>query len=217
MVDPRSSPEEAERSVEDLASEREFVAALRRGESRAFERLIREHGAALRSTARRLLLHADDADEVLQEAFLSAFRAVERFEERASLKTWLHRIVVRAALMRLRSRRSRDEREWTEAREDAEFSPHGYFLDVPDPWSRTALDQLGREEERRLVRRTVDELPEALRTVVVLRDIEQWSYEEIGAELGVSANAVKVRVHRGRQRLRSMLSPHFAEREARSP
>jgi RNA polymerase sigma-70 factor (ECF subfamily) len=90
-------------------AERGLLVALRSGDDRAFERLVIEQGGRLLAVARRLLRNDDDARDCVQEAFLQAFRALPRFEGHSRLSTWLHRIVVNAALMKMRSRRARPE------------------------------------------------------------------------------------------------------------
>src|SRR5512147_2223050 len=89
--------------------ETDLIAGLRRGDEASYEQLVREHGGAMLAVARRYLRTEDDARDVVQEAMLSAFRGIARFSADAKLSTWLHRIVVNCALMRLRSRRRRPE------------------------------------------------------------------------------------------------------------
>ncbi|HTF32220.1 MAG TPA: sigma-70 family RNA polymerase sigma factor [Myxococcota bacterium] len=100
-----ASPANAAQGSGDAA----LLARLRSGESAAFEELVRDHGARLLGVAKRLLRHDEDARDAVQDAFFSAFRGLEKFEGEARLSTWLHRIVVNAALMKLRTRRRKPE------------------------------------------------------------------------------------------------------------
>jgi len=187
-----------------------LVEDLKAGDDQAFERLVREHGPRMLVVIRRLLRNDDDAQDALQEAFLSAFKAISGFEGKARLSTWLHRIAVNAALMRLRGRKRAAE-------ESIEpflpvFQDNGHHAQVPTAWREVgdaATDPVLRKEDRALVRRTIDELPETHRNVIVLRDIEGLDTEETAQVLGVTPNAVKIRLHRARLALRELLDPHF--------
>jgi RNA polymerase sigma-70 factor (ECF subfamily) len=200
-IAPGAGPEAAP----DLA----LVQALKRGCADAFETMVREHGRMMLATARRMLGTEDDARDALQEALLAAFRAIATFEEKSRLSTWLHRIVVNAALMRMRARRCRPEC----AIEDLlpRFHEDGHHIEPPCPWSGRAEQELLRSERAVLVHRAIGQLPPAYREVVVLRDIEGLSTEETGRVLGTSANAVKIRLHRARLALRTLLDRHFRE------
>jgi len=97
------------RARDEEGSERDLVSRLRRGDEDAFERLVREHGGRLLAVARRFLREEEEARDAVQECFLSAFRALDRFDQASRLSTWLHRIVINACLMRLRTRRRKPE------------------------------------------------------------------------------------------------------------
>ena len=180
-----------------------LVASLRDGDSIAFESMVREHGGRMLATARRMMPSEDDARDVVQEALLSAFRSIRSFEGTARLSTWLHRIVVNAALMKLRSRRRRRE----ESIDDLlpRFAEDGHFAEPVAPWEAEADVQLEQHETRAAVRRAIARLPEPYRIVLVLRDIEELDTEETAAALGLRTNAVKTRLHRARQALRTLL------------
>ena len=198
-ADPGASP----------PAEAVLVAALRRGDHDAFATLVRDHGRQLLATARRMLGNEDDARDVLQEGFASAFRSVERFEGKSRLATWLHRIVVNTALMKLRSRRSRPEASIEDLQ--PRFLDDGHHADPPCPWSERATEALQSAESSAILRRAIDQLPPAHREVLVLRDIEQLSTEAVGELLGVTQNAVKIRLHRARQALRTLLDRHLQD------
>ena len=176
-----------------------LVQGLKSGEEWAFEALVRVFGARMLSTARRLVGNEEDARDVVQSAYLSAFRAIGQFEGSAQLSTWLHRIVVNTALMRLRSRRRKPE-ESIEALLPA-FMADGHFVDRFASGAMPADQLLERQETRRIVRRAINQLPEMYRTVLVLRDIEELSTKDVAEVLGITPSAVKVRLHRARQGL----------------
>jgi RNA polymerase sigma-70 factor (ECF subfamily) len=185
------------------AAERSFVERLRRGDEAAFEELVRSRGGALLAVARRFLRNEEDARDAVQEAFVQAFRGIRSFEEQAKLSTWLRRILVNACLMRLRTRRRKPEEPLDEDLLPA-FRADGHRIGVTPAWE-DAEERIEREETRRRVRAAIDRLPETARTVLLLRDIEERSTEEAAGLLGITENAVKIRLHRARQALRTLL------------
>lgn len=180
-----------------------LVQGLKNGEEWAFEALVRVFGARMLATARRLVGNEEDARDVVQSAYLSAFRAIGEFQGSAQLSTWLHRIVVNTALMRLRSRRRKPE-ESIEALLPA-FKADGHFVDRFSSEAMPADQLLERQETRRLVRGAIEQLPEPYRAVLVLRDIEELSTKEVAELLDITTSAVKVRLHRARQALFTLL------------
>jgi len=185
--------------------ERALLAALRAGDDGAYERLVREHAPRMLAVARRLLGDGEHARDAVQEAFGSAFRAIGSFAGQARLSTWLHRIVVNAALMKLRTRRRKPEQPLDDLL--PQFEPDGHRRDAGAPWQ--PAERLERRELRKLVRDGIERLPEAHRTVLVLRDIEELDTAEVAELLGVSTGVVKTRLHRARQALRTLLDPHL--------
>jgi RNA polymerase sigma-70 factor (ECF subfamily) len=184
-----------------------LVARLRSGDSGAFETLVRAHMPALLRAARRFMRSEEDARDAVQDAFVAAFRSISKFESNAQVSTWLHRIVINSCLMRLRTRRRRPE-------EDLEahlprFKEDGHQVEPSVPWCETAESILARTELCAQVRNCIDSLPDTYREVVLLRDIEELSTEEAADVLGVTPNAVKVRLHRARQALRTLLDPYM--------
>jgi RNA polymerase sigma-70 factor (ECF subfamily) len=133
---------------------------------------------------------------------------MDGFAGTSRLSTWLHRIVVNAALMKLRSRRRRPEESIEELL--PRFDETGHFTDAPSAWDGSTDRTYERAETRALVRAAIEELPPSYRTVLVLRDIEELDTEEAATMLGISQNAVKVRLHRARQALRTLLERRFA-------
>jgi RNA polymerase sigma-70 factor (ECF subfamily) len=189
----------------------DLVGRLRAGDAVAFADLLRRHGPRLLVIARRFLRNEEDAQDVLQDAFLSAFRAIGGFDGKARLGTWLHRIVVNAALQKLR-RRQRHPEQSIDTFLPA-FLPDGHRAN-PGPAWRGAAAPLERQETHVLVRQCIDRLPESYRTILLLRDIDQLDTEETAQLLGLSTAAVKTRLHRARQALRTLLDPHFSQESA---
>jgi RNA polymerase sigma-70 factor (ECF subfamily) len=186
-------------------SEAGLVAALRRGEEAAYETLVRREGPRLLSVARGLMQDEQEAQDALQEGFLKAFEAIDRFEGKSKLSTWLHRIVVNAALMRLRTR----SRKPMGSIEDLlpAFLADGHPEHPALPWSEPADAAAMRHEVRALVRASIERLPDNYRNALRLADIEGLSIAEIAASFGISPNAVKIRLHRARMALRELLDP----------
>ncbi len=188
------------------SDEAQLLARLRAGEEAAYEQLVREHGGRMLAAARRILASEEDAREAVQEAFLSAFRGLDRFAGGSRLGTWLHRIAINAALMRLRSLQRRKETLIEDLLPS--YTPGGHFVEPPEAWDEAAHEALLREEAREVVLQKIDELPDPYRIALLLRDIEGLSNEELAEALGVTVNAAKIRVHRGRQALKALLDPY---------
>lgn len=181
----------------------DLIAGLRAGDSGAFEKLLREYGPRLLRLARRFLANEEDARDALQDAMVAVYRSIGNFESTSALSTWLHRIVVNSALMKLRSRRRHPE-------EDIEqylptFTSDGHQSEPSTPWTESADQVIEREELRASVRKAIDKLPDAYRIVLHLRDIEEMSTAETAEILGVTKDVVKIRLHRARQALRKLL------------
>jgi len=191
-------------SAEAASPDSLLLARLRAGDEGAFDELVRSTGPRLLATLRRMLRSDEDARDALQESYFAAFRALARFEGQARLSTWLHRIAVNTALMRLRSKRRRPEASIDELL--PRFDADGHRVLEP-PCSRpSAEEELDEAQRRAAVRVAVDRLPELHRTVLVLRDIEGLGSEETARALGISVDAAKMRLHRARQALRTLLA-----------
>ncbi len=194
--------------VED--ADARLIAALRAGDEAAFEELVRENGGRMLAVARRFLPREDDAQDAVQDAFLSAFRAFDRFDGKSRLSTWLHRIVVNAALMKLRTRRRKPERSIEDYLPAYRSDGHPTNPALID-WSESIPDTVHRMDVAAMVRAQIEELPETYRTVLLLRDIEGLDTQEAAEMLGITVNAVKTRLHRARQALREMLEQRLRE------
>ncbi|HTE06771.1 MAG TPA: sigma-70 family RNA polymerase sigma factor [Planctomycetota bacterium] len=186
-----------------------LIAGLRAGDEAAFEQLVRLHGGRMLAVARRMLRGEADAQDAVQDALLSASRAIGDFHGGSRLSTWLHRIVVNASLMKLRTRRRHDEVLIDDLL--PRFKADGHALEPAAPWRDSAEALLSVRETGEIVRASIDKLPETYRVVLMLRDIEELDTDETAALLGVTPNAVKIRLHRARQALRTLLDPHLRE------
>lgn len=185
------------------AEDLDLVDDLQRGCPLAFERMVRLHAGRMLAVAKRILGDETEAHDALQDAFLAAFKALPGFHRSARLSTWLHRIAVNAALMRLRSRRRRPERSIEELLPS--YLPDGHRVDPLEAWSEERESALDAAERNALVHRSIDALPDDFRTVIVLRDLEGLDTDETARLLGISSGAVKTRLHRARQALRTLL------------
>lgn len=191
--------------------ERALIQGLKEQREEAYETLIRQHGGRLLQVARRFV-GEEEARDAVQESFLAAFKAISRFDAKARLSTWLHRIVVNSCLMRLR-KKGRDLEQSIEPLLPT-FLEDGHRAQVGAQWPPNPLEDLERHEKQRLVRRSIDRLPTSYRMVILLRDIEGLSGKETGDLLGITTNAVKVRLHRARQALREILDRQLREKAA---
>lgn len=183
------------------------MARLKAGDQAAYAQLVEEQAARIYRLALRMMGNETDAEDVLQETFLSAFRSIDSFEERSSLSTWLYRIATNAALMRLR-RKEPEQVSVDEPleRDDGDLLPRQFFdfCCLPE-------DDLLRDEARAEMLRAIEELPATLRSVFVLRDIEGLSTEETASALDLSTSAVKSRLMRARLKLHERLSTYFSQ------
>ena len=190
--------------------EAELLEALRAGREEAFETLVRAHSGRMLSVCRRILRSEEEAKDAVQEAFVSAFRGISKFEGTSRLGTWLHRIAVNASLMRLRSKKRRPEESIDELLPT--FKDDGHARVEPRDWSPSALQLVETRETREFVRGCIDRLPEMYRVVLLLRDIEELDTSETAEILGVSEGVIKVRLHRARHALRRLLAERFEGR-----
>jgi RNA polymerase sigma-70 factor, ECF subfamily len=179
---------------------------LRRGNRREFARLVDAYSGPLYRLALKMLGNASDAEDALQNTFLKAFQHVDKFEGRSSLSTWLYRIASNEALMLLRKRRPETTfSDITPEDEDIRNYDPVQFTD----WCCLPEDEYLSAEARTALDRAVEHLPETLRIVFVLRDIEDLSIQETSQVLNLSETAVKTRLLRARLRLREELSSYY--------
>ena len=182
--------------------------ALQAGDQEEFSRLVDTYSAKIYRLATRMLNQQQDAEDVLQETFLKAYRGLKSFDGRSKISTWLFRIATNEALMVLRRKHpefvSIDEPVETE---EGEQEP----VQIVD-WCCLPEHELLSEEARQRLDEAVQKLPESLRVVFILRDINDLSTLETAEVLGLSETAVKTRLSRARLRLREILSAYYGER-----
>jgi RNA polymerase sigma-70 factor, ECF subfamily len=185
-----------------------LVAALRRRDPMAADELVATYGDRAGRLAMRLTGNAEDAEEAVQDAFLSVIRKIDSFRGDSAFGSWLYRIVANAAYQRLRTRRSRSADISLDNLLPA-FDGHGRHVAPVADWSLSLEDPARRTELRMVLGAAIDELPADYRAVVLLRDVEGLSHREIGEALGLTVVNVKTRVHRARLFLRKRLEAHL--------
>ena len=185
----------------------QLVQQAQANDTRAFDELVHRYQDRVYRLAFRILRHEEDAAEALQDAFLSAFRGIKNFKAESTFSTWLYRVATNAALMRYRRRRE----PHLSLEQSQSPNPDAEPLEVPD-WSAQPLDELLDQETREVMEAGMERLPEDLRTVFVLRDIEGLTNAEVAGVLDVSVAAVKSRLHRARSGLREELDRYFKDR-----
>jgi RNA polymerase sigma-70 factor, ECF subfamily len=188
-------------------SESALVTAAKAGDYDAFEQLVNRYEHKIYRLGLNITGNPEDAEDVLQEAFLKAFENLPRFREDSRFYTWIVRIAVNQALMKLRKRRSDKSVSLDDPIEESgEVIPRD-FAD----WKPNPEQLMGRSETREILERAVQALPPSFRTVFMLRDVEGLSTEETADVLGLTISAVKARLFRARLRLREELSKFFKE------
>lgn len=171
----------------------QFVAAAREGDRPAFDELVRRTYVETYTLAMRLTANEEDARDVVQEAYLRAWKGIGRFRGDAQFSTWMYRITANAASTHLQRRR----RQRTESIEDHDLADESAPSPEAAVESQMSLEHLAE---------AVADLPPKLRAIVVLKDVYGLSHEEIATELGITETAAKVRLHRGRKKLRDVLN-----------
>jgi RNA polymerase sigma-70 factor, ECF subfamily len=173
--------------TERPADERDLVLAAQRGEREAFSELVRRHQRRAYAVARSIVINHEDAEDAVQEAFLHAFKAIDRFLPDQAFGAWLHRIVANAALDATRRRKVRDADELPET--------------VASPFRDPAVG----DELRRRLKEALEALPERQRAVIVLHDVEGYKHAEIGRMLDIPEGTARSDLHYARSHLRQLL------------
>ena len=186
-------------------SESRLVTAAKSGDYDAFEQLVNRYEHKIYRLGLNITGNPEDAEDVLQEAFLKAFENLPKFREDSRFYTWIVRIAVNQALMKLRKRRTDKSVSLDDPiEEDGEVIPRD-FAD----WKPNPEELLGRTETREVLEKAIQDLPPSFRTVFTLRDVEGLSTEETAEMLGLTISAVKARLFRARLRLREDLTKVF--------
>lgn len=190
-------------------AEADLVRRLKAGEDAAFEELVRSLTGRLLAVARRISRTEADAEDAVQDAFLSAFKSIGTFDGRSTLSTWMHRIVVNAALMRVRSGKNRETIAIDALLPSFEGGMH---KEHPRAWRTSpGQDELIAEEDRAALLDALNVLPDEYREVIVLRDVEGLESKAVAAALGISDALVRQRLHRGRQALLTVMNERMTE------
>ena len=184
--------------------------AAKAGDVSAFESLVKKYDRNVFRIANHITHNREDAEDVVQDAFLKAYENLEQFQGQSKFYTWLVRIAVNEALMKLRKRRP--ERT-VSLDEDVKTEEDSLPREVAD-WSPNPEQQYSQAELKDILTRTIQGLPPGFRTVFVLRDVEGLSTEETAEALDLSIPAVKSRLLRARLQLRDRLSRFFQKRES---
>ncbi len=193
---------------EPPSEELALVRAAKAGDIKAFEELVRRYDRNVFRIAQHITQNREDAEDVVQDAFLKAYGNLEQFQEQSKFYTWLVRIAVNEALMKLRRRRP--ERT-VSLDQDVQTEEDSMPREVAD-WSPNPEQQYTQAELRDILSKTIQGLPAGFRMVFVLRDVEGLSTEETADALGLSIPAVKSRLLRARLQLRERLNKYFKRR-----
>jgi RNA polymerase sigma-70 factor (ECF subfamily) len=198
---------EASNLLDDKYDETELIARLQAGDKSACAECVDIHSPMVYRVGLRLMGNEAEAEDVMQETFLSAFRAIDSFEGRSGLGTWLYRIAYNAAMMRLRKPSPHTVSvEETLTGETMAVVPRQLF-----DWCCLPEEDFTSDEARTELEQAIHELPESLKTVFLMRELEGFSTADTAAALDLSEGAVKVRLHRARLWLRERLTPYFTE------
>ena len=188
-------------------TDEQLVRKSQQDDERAFGELVSRYESKVYSLALKMLRNPEDAEDVLQDTFLRAYRGIKSFKGNSTFSTWIYRITANSALMRLRKRQlptvsidDADERE----------AP----INIAD-WAPGPVEQMLNQETQAAMTEAIDSLPPEFRQVFVLRDIEELSNAEVAEILDLSVAAVKSRLHRARLKVRNRLAPYFIEPRTR--
>jgi RNA polymerase sigma-70 factor (ECF subfamily) len=188
-----------------VSDEMALVRAAKQGEVSAFEQLVKRYDRNIFRIAQHITQNREDAEDVVQDAFLKAYENLDQFQGNSKFYTWLVRIAVNESLMKLRRRKTSKTVSMDEDVETEEGSMPREFAD----WSPNPEQQFGQSELSDILRKTIQGLPSSFRTVFVLRDVEGLSTEETAEMLDLSIPAVKSRLLRARLQLRERLNRYF--------
>ena len=187
-------------------AEEKLLKSLRNGEDSAYEILVRSYGPQVMAIANRYLRSEADAADCFQDTFVAVFQSINSFQKRSSIRHWVRGVAVNQCLMKLRKRQRR--REESIEHMLPMFDEYGKRVEVASPREKSGIgDSLDVEQVRQIVRESIDRLPENYRLVLLLRDIDGYSTNEVASLVGIKVNAVKTRLHRARSALKFLLEP----------
>jgi RNA polymerase sigma-70 factor (ECF subfamily) len=202
------SPDAAASRVRKQLSDDEdrlLIEQVKTGDHEAFDVLFQRHFSMVYRQAFRLAGNREEAEEVVQEVFLTIYAKAQTFRGAAAFSTWLYRITANAALSKLRRRKKGEELALDEYLPSFREDGHHLVRPVVD-WSNELEERVASEERQRLIQQALDQLTPVDKAVVVLSDLEGLSDRDIGSALGLSVSAVKARLHRSRLFLRGKLA-----------
>jgi len=189
----------------DTGEELALVQAAQAGDVAAFEKLLKKYDRNVFRIALHITQNREDAEDVVQDAFLKAYQKLDQFQGNSKFYTWVVRIAVNEALMKLRKRKGDKTVSMDQEVETEEGAMPRDFAD----WTPNPEQQYRQSELNEILTKTIQGLPASFRTVFVLRDVEGMSTEETAEMLGLSVPAVKSRLLRARLQLRERLTKHF--------
>jgi len=196
-----------EEDVTQAETDEQLVRKSQQDDERAFGELVSRYESKVYSLALKMVRNPEDAEDVLQDTFLRAYRGIKSFKGNSTFSTWIYRITANSALMRLRKRQlptvsidDADERE----------AP----INIAD-WAPGPVEQMLNQETQAAMTEAIESLPPEFRQVFVLRDIEELSNAEVAEILDLSVAAVKSRLHRARLKVRNRLATYFTEPRTR--
>lgn len=189
-----------------LENEAALVAAARAGNAESFAALINQYDRHIFRLALNITGNQEDAEDVLQDSFLKAYSNLDRFQGDSRFYTWLVRIAVNEALMKLRKRRGAS---WVSLDDPVETDDLSFVPREVEDWADNPEQRYAKSELQDILNQAIERLEPQFRTVFVLRDVEEFSTEETAEMLGLSVPAIKSRLLRARLKLRDRLSKYF--------
>lgn len=180
-------------------AKKQLLSRAKNGDMAAFEQLILEHEKIVYNVALRMMNHREDADDIAQEVFIKAFRSIGNFDERATFSTWIYRITVNTCIDEMRKRKGKQNFSLDSEIEDEEGSFKQQIADKGETPEESLLRQEGQSEIVEALRT----LSEDHKMVVILRDVQGLSYDEVAEATGTSLGTVKSRLSRGRNQLKA--------------
>lgn len=184
-------------------NENQLVDQLKNGDHASFEFIVREYGGYILIIAKRYLASEADAQDAVQDTYIQVVRAIGNFEGRSSLKSWLHRIVVNVALMKIRSNKSRPVELIND--NSTLFDVNGKRIETETEITLSLESVAANDSQREMIKAQINSLPETAKNLLLLRDIEGYSTEEVSNLLGISISSVKTGLHRARNSLKKKL------------
>ena len=185
-------------------TETDVVRKAKKGDKEAFSELVTNYSERIYNLALRILRNREDAEDVLQETFLTVLQKLDTFDGRSNFFTWIYRIATNASLMKLRKKRL----VFAELPENPDLGPRHDERIIVD-WSQDPSFNIQNEEIRKIIDTAINQLSEIYRTVFILRDIEQLSIKETSKILNISEENVKIRLKRARMFLRDKISQYY--------